>query len=80
MGIISSIILGLIVGALAKWIMPGRDPGGIFITIGLGIVGKLLRGLDRLDDRFGSPVEVQLSKYYSLSGRRSDFAWRIPAT
>jgi len=34
MGIISSIILGLIVGALAKWIMPGRDPGGIFITIG----------------------------------------------
>ena len=34
----------MIVGALAKWIMPGRDPGGIFVTIGLGIVGSFLGG------------------------------------
>ena len=40
MGIISSIILGLIVGAVAKLLMPGRDPSGWLITIILGIVGS----------------------------------------
>ena len=44
MGIISWIILGLIVGALAKWIMPGRDPGGIIITILLGVAGAFVGG------------------------------------
>jgi len=44
MGILSWIVLGLIVGALAKWIMPGDDPGGIFITILIGIAGALLGG------------------------------------
>jgi len=38
------IIFGLIVGALAKFVMPGRDPGGIIITIILGISGALLGG------------------------------------
>lgn len=37
-----AIIAGLIVGALAKLVMPGRDPGGIIITILLGIGGALL--------------------------------------
>jgi uncharacterized membrane protein YeaQ/YmgE (transglycosylase-associated protein family) len=37
-------IIGLIVGALAKLIMPGRDPGGIFITMALGIAGSLIGG------------------------------------
>lgn len=44
MGILSWIIMGLIVGALAKWIMPGNDPGGIFITILIGIVGAVIGG------------------------------------
>jgi len=44
MGILSWIILGLVVGALAKWIMPGDDPGGIFVTILIGIAGALLGG------------------------------------
>jgi uncharacterized membrane protein YeaQ/YmgE (transglycosylase-associated protein family) len=44
MGILSWIILGLIVGALAKLIMPGDDPGGIIITILIGIVGAFLGG------------------------------------
>ena len=44
MGILSWIILGLIAGALAKWIMPGKDGGGIIITILLGIVGALVGG------------------------------------
>jgi uncharacterized membrane protein YeaQ/YmgE (transglycosylase-associated protein family) len=35
-------VIGLIVGALAKFIMPGRDPGGIWITMLLGIVGSVV--------------------------------------
>jgi uncharacterized membrane protein YeaQ/YmgE (transglycosylase-associated protein family) len=35
-------IIGLIVGALAKFLMPGKDPGGIFITMLIGIAGSLL--------------------------------------
>jgi uncharacterized membrane protein YeaQ/YmgE (transglycosylase-associated protein family) len=42
--ILGWIIFGLIVGALAKLVMPGRDPGGIIVTIVLGIVGALLGG------------------------------------
>lgn len=38
-------IIGLVAGALAKLIMPGRDPGGIFITMLLGIAGSLIAGL-----------------------------------
>lgn len=44
MGIISWVVLGLVVGALAKLIMPGKDPGGIIITILIGVVGALLGG------------------------------------
>lgn len=44
MGILSWIVLGLVAGALAKLIMPGDDPGGIIVTIVLGIVGALLGG------------------------------------
>ncbi len=38
------IVFGLIVGALAKLVMPGRDPGGMIVTILLGIAGALLGG------------------------------------
>jgi len=44
MAILSWIIVGLIVGALAKFVMPGNDPGGIIVTILLGIAGALLGG------------------------------------
>ncbi len=44
MGIIAWIFLGLVAGALAKFIMPGKDPGGIFVTILIGIVGAVLGG------------------------------------
>jgi uncharacterized membrane protein YeaQ/YmgE (transglycosylase-associated protein family) len=44
MGILSWILFGLIAGALAKFIMPGRDPGGIIVTILIGIAGGLLGG------------------------------------
>lgn len=42
--ILGWVIFGLIVGALAKLVMPGRDPGGIFITILLGIAGAVVGG------------------------------------
>jgi uncharacterized membrane protein YeaQ/YmgE (transglycosylase-associated protein family) len=44
MGILSWIIMGLVVGILAKFIMPGKDPGGVIITILLGIGGAFVGG------------------------------------
>jgi uncharacterized membrane protein YeaQ/YmgE (transglycosylase-associated protein family) len=44
MDILLWIVFGLVVGIVAKLIMPGRDPGGIILTIVLGIVGALLGG------------------------------------
>ena len=44
MGILSWIVMGLIVGVVAKFFMPGRDPGGIFVTILLGIGGAFTGG------------------------------------
>jgi uncharacterized membrane protein YeaQ/YmgE (transglycosylase-associated protein family) len=43
-GIFSWIILGLVVGVIAKLLMPGNDPGGFVVTILLGIAGALLGG------------------------------------
>jgi uncharacterized membrane protein YeaQ/YmgE (transglycosylase-associated protein family) len=43
-GLIGWIFFGLIVGALAKLVMPGRDPGGLIVTMLLGIVGAVLGG------------------------------------
>jgi len=43
--VIGWIIFGLIVGIIAKLLMPGRDPGGFIITILLGVAGSLLGGL-----------------------------------
>lgn len=44
MDILSWIIIGLIAGALAKWIMPGDDPGGVIVTTLIGVGGGLLGG------------------------------------
>jgi uncharacterized membrane protein YeaQ/YmgE (transglycosylase-associated protein family) len=44
MSVIVWIVFGLIVGIVAKLVMPGRDPGGFIVTIVLGIVGALLGG------------------------------------
>ena len=54
MGILSWIVFGLVVGIIAKLLMPGRDPGGFFITALLGIVGSLVGGfLGRLLGWYG---------------------------
>jgi uncharacterized membrane protein YeaQ/YmgE (transglycosylase-associated protein family) len=44
MGILAWVILGLIAGAIAKAIMPGRDPGGFIVTALIGIVGAVIGG------------------------------------
>jgi len=44
MGILSWIILGLMAGILAKWIMPGKDGGGLIVTCLLGIAGAFVGG------------------------------------
>ena len=44
MGILGWILFGLIVGALAKLVMPGRDPGGIIVTMLIGIAGAVVGG------------------------------------
>jgi uncharacterized membrane protein YeaQ/YmgE (transglycosylase-associated protein family) len=54
MHILWMILIGLIVGAIAKLLMPGRDPGGIVVTMLLGIAGALLAGfLGRLVGWYG---------------------------
>ncbi len=78
MGIIGMIIIGLIAGALAKLIMPGRDPGGIIVTILLGIAGALVGGFlfggsDGRVGLIGSVVGalILLGLYRLIIGRRA---------
>ena len=44
MSILVTLVIGLIVGALAKLVMPGKDPGGVIITILLGVAGSFIAG------------------------------------
>jgi uncharacterized membrane protein YeaQ/YmgE (transglycosylase-associated protein family) len=60
MGILSWIVLGLIAGALAKLILPGKDPGGIIITIIIGVVGALLGGFIGTQLGFGGVTGLNL--------------------
>ena len=43
--ILGWIVFGLVVGAVAKLVMPGRDPGGIIVTIVLGVIGAVVGGV-----------------------------------
>jgi uncharacterized membrane protein YeaQ/YmgE (transglycosylase-associated protein family) len=44
MGFLWTLIIGLIVGAIAKLLMPGKDPGGVIVTMLIGVAGALLAG------------------------------------
>ena len=58
MGLIITLLVGLIIGALAKLIMPGKDPGGIIVTMLLGIVGAFVAGaIGRAVGWYHSPDE-----------------------
>jgi uncharacterized membrane protein YeaQ/YmgE (transglycosylase-associated protein family) len=54
MGILSWIVFGLIAGVLAKLIMPGNDPGGVIVTILIGIAGAVIGGFIANGLGFGS--------------------------
>ncbi|GAA2514925.1 GlsB/YeaQ/YmgE family stress response membrane protein [Pilimelia columellifera] len=86
MGILAWIILGLVAGLIAKQLLPGSDPGGLLITMVLGIVGALLGGflgaamfgVDPVDGFFDISTWVAailgailiLIGYRALAGRR----------
>jgi uncharacterized membrane protein YeaQ/YmgE (transglycosylase-associated protein family) len=61
MGFLGWIVLGLLAGAIAKLIMPGDDPGGIIVTMLLGIVGAVIGGF--LGSRF---FGVGLQSFWNL--------------
>lgn len=63
MGIVSLLILGLLAGALAKWLLPGDDPGGVLVTMLIGVVGALLGGF-LADALFGADP---LGGFFELS-------------
>jgi uncharacterized membrane protein YeaQ/YmgE (transglycosylase-associated protein family) len=83
MGILGWIVFGLIVGALAKLVMPGRDPGGIIVTMLLGIAGAVIGGFVGRAMGFYGPNEaagflmsfvgavILLALYRMFAGRRS---------
>lgn len=61
MGIIAWVVLGLIAGAIAKLLMPGRDPGGCIITMLLGVAGAFVGGW------IGKTLfQVQLGQFFDL--------------
>ena len=86
MDVVLMIIFGLVAGAIAKLLMPGRDPGGIVVTILLGIAGSLLGGFlfnamgfgggERYAGLFGSIIGalLLLFLYRMFAGRRRTHA------
>ncbi len=68
MGIFSWIVMGLIAGALAKWIMPGDDPGGFIVTILIGIVGAFIGGFISSFFGFGTVTGFNLGSMFIAVG------------
>jgi uncharacterized membrane protein YeaQ/YmgE (transglycosylase-associated protein family) len=68
LGFISWIIMGLIVGVLAKLIMPGKDPGGLFITIGIGIAGAFVGGFIGAKLGFGAVTGFNIGSILIATG------------
>jgi len=68
MGIFSWIVMGLIVGVLAKFIMPGRDPGGLIVTILIGIAGAFVGGYLGSMLGFGPVTGFNLGSIFLATG------------
>ncbi|MFE1751525.1 GlsB/YeaQ/YmgE family stress response membrane protein [Streptomyces anandii] len=89
MGIIAWILIGLLAGAIAKLLLPGKDPGGIIITMLIGIVGgllggwlgKVIFGVDSIDGFFDLSTWIAaivgslilLVLYRAVTGGRSSY-------
>jgi len=68
MGILSWVLMGLVVGILAKCIMPGRDPGGFLITIGIGIAGAFVGGFIGSKPGLGTVTGFNLASFGLATG------------
>ncbi len=68
MGILSWIVMGLIVGVIAKLIMPGKDPGGFIITICIGVAGAFLGGFIGSQLGFGSITGFNFRSFITAVG------------
>lgn len=66
--LIAWIVLGLIAGLLAKWIMPGRDPGGLIITILIGVAGAFVGGYLATQMGIGSVTGFNLGSVFIATG------------
>jgi uncharacterized membrane protein YeaQ/YmgE (transglycosylase-associated protein family) len=75
MGILSWIVLGLVVGVLAKWIMPGPDPGGIVLTVLLGIAGAFVGGFIGSFLGFGTVTGFNLGSLALATGGAVLLLW-----
>ena len=64
MGILSWIIFGVIAGALAKLLMPGRDPGGLFLTMIIGIAGAVIGGFIGTQLGFGAVSGFDVRSFF----------------
>ena len=63
MGILAWIVFGLIAGALAKFLMPGSDPGGFIVTTILGIVGAVVGGFIAVQLGYGDITGFDLRSF-----------------
>lgn len=68
MGILAWIVFGLLAGIIAKFIMPGKDPGGIIITILIGIAGAIVGGFIGTLIGFGSVTGFDLRSFLIAIG------------
>ncbi|HEV7509268.1 MAG TPA: GlsB/YeaQ/YmgE family stress response membrane protein [Thermoanaerobaculia bacterium] len=64
MGLLSWIVFGLIAGGVAKFLMPGRDPGGCIITIIIGIIGAVLGGFLATTFGFGGISGFDIRSFF----------------
>jgi uncharacterized membrane protein YeaQ/YmgE (transglycosylase-associated protein family) len=75
MGILSWIVFGLIAGVLAKWILPGRDPGGLIVTILLGIAGAFVGGYIATYFGWGTVQEFSIHSFAVAIGGAVLLLW-----
>ena len=68
MGLFSWLVMGLIVGVLAKFIMPGKDPGGLIVTSLLGIAGAFVGGFLGSNLGFGSVTGFNMGSILLATG------------
>lgn len=68
MGILAWILFGLIAGAIAKFLMPGDDPGGCIVTIIIGVLGAVLGGFLGSFLGLGGPTAFDLRSFFVAVG------------